>query len=247
MRVCVCVWWRRLLRRWVPVIEEGRMPWQQLLTSTSRLAVYPQAYCGGEIYSWLHCCQRLQDCNCGRVGVPLRAPQGCVLGNRGRWQSGLTVLGLCVCVCVCVCVCCAEEPERSEELRSLPVFSRLIMKCVCVCDCKLFVCVCYSSTLLAPWFSAEGTAHYLPLRMKHPTSTLRCCTHKWQTYWSIMCVCTCLCGCCACTYEFVGCHTESSGGCNQTGQCNQNEHSLSLIEIKGRVLISQYLIPSTPP
>lgn len=43
-------------------------------------------------------------------------------------------LGLRVCACV-------EEPERSEELRSLLFFSRLIMKCVCVCVSVYCLCV----------------------------------------------------------------------------------------------------------
>lgn len=47
----------------------------------------------------------------------LLAPQGCVLGNRGGWQSGLTVW--CLGVCACAYVCNVEEPEQSEKLGSL--------------------------------------------------------------------------------------------------------------------------------
>lgn len=79
--LCVCHGGGPLCQ-WVSVAEGGRMPWQWLLTSTSRL--YPGAYCWRKIYSWPRC---WRDLSCRRASV---CTSGCVLGNRGGW-SGLTV------------------------------------------------------------------------------------------------------------------------------------------------------------
>lgn len=72
-----------------------------------------------------------------------------------------------------LCVYCVVEPEECLELGSFAGFFFFFFAycnlCLCVCVREREHVALLSSAGSGILSSAEGIAHYLPLRMKHPT------------------------------------------------------------------------------